>query len=125
MTHRIFIQLYQSRSHAGTWRNWIIRHAADRQCPLLGDWSHERVQTAFKDFKGILPRTLEELRDFLIHYYSAGLPHTVNHRNGITLQGQRALMKASGLEWFERDERPFIHWKHQPKETHEQIQKAV
>lgn len=116
-THAEFIELYQSRSNAGTWRNWLIRHAADRQCPALGDWSHERVQTAFRDFKGAIPRTQEGLQAFLIEHYGAGLPHTVNHRNGITLQGQRALMEASGLEWFERDDRPFIHWKHQPKET--------
>lgn len=124
-THADFIKLYRERSNAGTWRNWLIRHAADRQCPFLGDWSHARVQFALKDFKHGLPQTINALQAFLIEHYGAGLSHTVNHRNGISLPAQRALMKASGLEWFERDDRPFIHWKHQPSTHHEQDQKAV
>jgi hypothetical protein len=85
------------------------RHSATPRLPVLASLSHATVAGALK----ALPfKDIPDLRSRLIRDYSASTGGRIRPYPTTPKRPVKILMDASGLDWFEKDGRPFIHWKH-------------
>lgn len=123
MKHETFIKLYEERTAKGTWEAWRQRHEHEPRCKLLGDLPHCTVRKL-----GLAPKignNIKALRKFLLARYDSASPCVLPVHHDLPPRVVIHLLKVSGLDWFTKDDRFYIHWTHRLKEHHEQIQKAV
>lgn len=95
-------------AHASNVVRFCNRHAAMPRLDALNGLTNTSVMAALK---AIPFSTIEGLRAILIQQYSASLG-TCRQKPKAPKRAVKVMMVASGLEWFEKDGRLFIHWKH-------------
>lgn len=82
-------------------------HSSDPIAPMFAHLTHQQVF----DIARVIPihtDTIDELRARLIADYPSIGQGKENISRSLLIQ----VMKVSGLQWFEKDGRPVIHWKH-------------
>lgn len=122
MKHETFIKLYEERTAKGTWKAWRERHKNDPIWPELGFMSHKMTSKLKRQY-GDIGKTSQTLRDFLIERFDSGR-QTIKARPEIAPSQLAKLMNASGLDWFTKNDKAWVHWTHRLKEQNEQIQKT-
>lgn len=87
------------------------RHRNEPQLPEYGDMTHKAVLDASHFLK---LSSKEELRVEMIKHYGVKIEGKMKPHDGwLSRRIIRKLLEKSGLEWFEKKGRPFVHWKHQ------------
>lgn len=87
------------------------RHKAEPQRPEYADMTHSAVVKASHFLK---LSSMEELRRELIKHYGVVIDSKLKPHDGwLSRRIILKLLENSGLEWFEKKNRPFVHWKHQ------------
>lgn len=141
LTHREF---FEKRKQALIIHNWLVANESDfkdtaehfqttlqnvsaqsrfylrhKDKPFL-EWCATQKQQYVDLILRYFPhKTQIELRKPLIERYSASIGISAPYPREIPIRVAACLMKASGLEWFYKNGKPVIHWKHD-KELHEQ-----
>lgn len=87
------------------------KHALDPVCPVISTATH---YTATKALRVVQFQTTEQMRTALISKFSASVGIAKPYPKDFPRHLLRILLKASGLEWFEKgyDRRMHVHWKH-------------
>lgn len=85
------------------------RHAEDPACPLLANVTHYSANVALT---AISFKSMEQMRGELIRKFSASIGCAKAYPKQFPQRVLKTLLKASGLEWFSKDGRAYIHWKH-------------
>lgn len=85
------------------------RHADDPACELLANVSHHMAGVALDAVKF---EDMEQMRCELIRKFSASIGVSRAYPKDFPQRILKILLKASGLEWFQKEERAYVHWKH-------------
>lgn len=87
---------------------FVSHHANDPIRPEFADETHKCVVRLSEYFDLTSP---ESIRAGLLANFKAEPPDgKLNRRHSVRPSILKKVMKASGLEWFEKDEVPYIHW---------------
>ena len=90
---------------------FYVRHMGQRIQPALADVHHNIVKQMCAYFA---INDMDSVRSQLIRdHHSMNTPHQPMKKK-IPKKFLRLIMKVSGLQWFEKNGVPVIHWKHQP-----------
>jgi hypothetical protein len=86
------------------------RHKDEPQRPEYAAMTHKSVLDASHFLK---LSSMDELRQQLIKHYGAMVEDKIRpYQKFVSRRIIRQLLDKSGLEWFEKNNRPFVHWKH-------------
>lgn len=110
MKHSQFIEKMAAYKGTKKGNNFYERHKDDPQRPEFGEMTHKSVMDASHFLK---LSDMVEFRKSLIREFAT------NPEGGLRPQKRflsfrliRQLLTKSGLEWFEKNHRPIVHWKH-------------